>query len=202
MFRFFMSIVLGCFVSLGLFIFMAKLVENKGRVPEESVPVPFFDIISVPTKAEVNIRPTAPPKPLITPPPSLTLEDPMPPTNTHELGVELTQPTLSLDGTVDSYLHGFNRVDGDAQPIVLIEPKFPLTASRDGITGYVILLFDIQLDGSTGNIKILEAKPRGVFNQEAIRALKKWKYRPKVVGGRSMIQTGLKVRLDFNLDKK
>ena len=49
-------------------------------------------------------------------------------------------------------------------------------------------------------MNVIDAEPKRVFDKEAKRALRKWKYKPKVVDGKAMKQVGLTVRLDFNMD--
>jgi len=90
--------------------------------------------------------------------------------------------------------------DGDATPIVRIEPKYPVQAARDGINGYVVMRFSIMEDGSVDEVEVIEAEPKRIFDKEAIRALKRWKYSPKIENGKALKQPGIKVRLDFNLD--
>ena len=50
------------------------------------------------------------------------------------------------------------------------------------------------------NIQILEAKPKRLFERDAKRALKKWKYKPTMVNGQAIPQLGQKIRLDFKLE--
>ena len=61
--------------------------------------------------------------------------------------------------------------------------------------------FDIAKDGSTDNIQVMESFPKQVFDKNAITALKQWTYKPRIQGGRAQRQSGLKVQLDFRLDK-
>ena len=89
--------------------------------------------------------------------------------------------------------------DGDATPIVRIEPKFPTKAARDGIEGWVQLSFEINEVGGVENVQVINAQPKRIFDREARKALRKWKYKPKVVDGKAMRQTGLTVQLDFKL---
>lgn len=87
-----------------------------------------------------------------------------------------------------------------AKPIVRIDPRYPIEAARNGIEGHVIMSFDILPNGSVDNIFIVQSSPQGVFDNEARKALKRWKYLPKKIDGQV---TGFKdqtVRLDFTLD--
>jgi protein TonB len=55
--------------------------------------------------------------------------------------------------------------------------------------------------GGVEDVKVIEAEPKRIFNREAIRALRKWKYRPKMVDGKPQKQFGLTVQLDFTLNQ-
>jgi protein TonB len=91
--------------------------------------------------------------------------------------------------------------DGDATPIFRIEPRYPIKAARDGKEGYVVLSFTINEIGGVDDVKVIEAKPKRLFDKEARRALKRWKYKPRVVDGKPQKVPGQTVRLDFNLDQ-
>jgi protein TonB len=111
-------------------------------------------------------------------------------------------PSIDIGGTA-SGLDGpgaFGR-DGDAQPIVRINPKWPPQALRDGKEGWVQLSFTIDEVGGVIDIKVIKAEPKRLFDREAKRALRKWKYRPKVVDGKPQRQAGQTVMLEFNLDE-
>ncbi len=75
------------------------------------------------------------------------------------------------------------------------------TADDKKVAPYVQLSFDINEHGETTNIKVIKAEPELVFNQAAIDALSKWKYKPKYVDGQPVYQKGLTVQLDFEKEK-
>ncbi len=91
--------------------------------------------------------------------------------------------------------------DGMAIPIATLAPRYPTEAARDGIQGYVCFKFTIQPDGSIGDLEVYDAKPRRVFDQEARRAIQKWKFRPAMVDGKPVAQPGAKYCMDFKLDE-
>lgn len=84
-------------------------------------------------------------------------------------------------------------------PIVRIEPRYPMKAARDGLQGDVILMFTVGKLGQVKDIKVLDAQPKGVFDRAAIKALSKWKYRPKVKDGQPVEQNELITTLSFRL---
>lgn len=88
------------------------------------------------------------------------------------------------------------KINTSIEPIVRIEPKYPIRAARDEIEGAVLLKFDIDLDGSPKNISVLTAIPENVFNRESIRALKQWKYAPDP---KKVLKDNV-VQLDFRMN--
>ena len=50
------------------------------------------------------------------------------------------------------------------------------------------------------NVEIIDAKPRGVFERSAIRALYKYKFKPQIIDGKPQAQTVTQT-LEYSLDK-
>lgn len=58
-----------------------------------------------------------------------------------------------------------------------VSPFYPHRAKIKSQEGYVKLLFTISQEGLISNIKVIESKPKSVFDKASIRALKKWKFK-------------------------
>ncbi len=86
------------------------------------------------------------------------------------------------------------------EPIVRVNPQYPLMAARDGIEGWVRLMFTINEEGGVEDIQVIEAEPKRVFDREAKKALNQWKYKPKYIDGKVLKQTNMYVQLDFRLE--
>ena len=203
MVRLLLSILLGVAVTFGLFVFMAELIANSVRAPDKPSPTIVFDIVMAPKAAKANERRTPPPPP---PPPKVPPKVPpveVEPAEIDPTGVTLSAPVIQTGGSSGGF-SGPSMINqtAEAQPIVRIEPKYPMKAERDGITGYVVMKFTIDETGGVEDVEVIEAEPKRVFDREAIRALKKWKYKPKVEEGKPMKQFGQTVRLDFNLQNE
>ncbi|AOT11192.1 energy transducer TonB [Pseudoalteromonas luteoviolacea] len=67
---------------------------------------------------------------------------------------------------------------------------------------YVQLIFDVNEQGHTENIAVIESSHNGFFDNKAIEAIKKWKYRPKVVDGKAVKKVGEKAQLEFKITNK
>jgi TonB family protein len=56
------------------------------------------------------------------------------------------------------------------------DPKYPVTAAKENISGCVDLVVGINQDGKTSGYKIKSSYPEGVFDNNAAASLKKWKW--------------------------
>jgi protein TonB len=104
------------------------------------------------------------------------------------------KPTFNT-GLITSSARNIN-----ALPIVRVPPNYPKKAAAAGIEGWVQLSFSINPIGQVVDISVVDAEPKRLFDKEARRALKKWKYKPKVVDGEAVAQTNQSVVLEFTLD--
>mgnify|MGYP005989242907 CR=1 FL=1 len=202
MLRFIASIIVGVVITFGLFVFMAELISSGGKSNQNEFENIIVEINTTPPESKAQKRNRVPPPPPPPPkqPPKPQQPDPEPQIS-NASGPSFNMPSVDV-GSANSGLNGPGALirDGDATPIVRIEPKFPAKAQRDGISGWVQLRFDIDELGGVDNVEVINSEPRRVFDREARKALQRWKYKPKVVDGKPQRQTGLQVQLDFNLD--
>lgn len=80
-------------------------------------------------------------------------------------------------------------------PVMRIEPLYPKQAAEQGISGSVVLKYDITPAGKTANITVVKAEPEAVFNKEAKRALMQWQYTPSSMGQQNVL-----IQLDFAIN--
>jgi protein TonB len=64
----------------------------------------------------------------------------------------------------------------------------------------LFLAFEVTEMGTVDNVKIVDAKPRRIFDMDAKRAVLKWKYKPQMEDGKA-IRVSQQVQLDFKLDR-
>jgi protein TonB len=203
MIRFLFSLLTGGAVTFGLFFFMAYLISGGADRAQDDKEQIVVEILTNPPESQVQERKRVPPPPPPPPkqppkpqPPQPDNADPTPGTLTFNMG------SINLGGSAGgiSGPGAFGR-DGDATPIVRIEPKYPIEAARDGKEGWVQLKFTINELGGVDDVEVIDAEPKRIFDREAIRALRKWKYRPKVEDGKPVKQPGIQVQLDFKLNQ-
>lgn len=202
MLRGIVSLIVGGAVTFALFVFMAFLVSGGAKRADTKTESPVIEISMDKQDTKAQEKPRVKPKPP-TPPEQPPLPDTPPPDSSSDID---TNMAFNMGGVASSGVStGFKlgnmmTRDGDATPIVRIEPQWPIKALRDGKEGWVQLSFTINELGGTENIKVIKAEPKRLFNKAAKRALKKWKYKPKIVDGKALKQPGMKVQIDFNLD--
>ena len=89
--------------------------------------------------------------------------------------------------------------DGEYLPIVKVAPIYPRRALARGIEGFVILEFTVTPQGTVVDPKVVRAEPEGIFNQAAIDAAKKFKYKPRVIDGKAVSVPGVQNQITFKM---
>jgi protein TonB len=89
-------------------------------------------------------------------------------------------------------------VNGDmVRPLLLVkvEPSYPLAARRAGLSGRVTVSAVIGLEGGVESAEVL-ASSNPLFDQAALDAVRKWRYRPATMNGRP-VRVFFTVVVDF-----
>lgn len=192
------AVLIALIITFGLFVVMQKLIENKQTQVNQPKPTPVINLTHV-IKESPLIEKTKPrPKPERVPTPieqTKIFE-----TTPDDSGI-FTQyaPEIKIAGPTEPIVTQITIDEGEARPIVRIEPKYPPQAARDGIEGWVKLSFSIGTLGQVQEILVIDSQPKWTFDRQAKRALAKWKYKPQIVAGRPQQQNGMMVVLDFKL---
>lgn len=84
-------------------------------------------------------------------------------------------------------------------PLASARPRYPRSAAARGIEGWVELIFVVTGDGRVENVRVLDASPRGVFEDAAVHAMRNWVYAPFHVNGRAVAREGTQL-IRFRLD--
>jgi len=197
MFKTSTAVIGGAAMTFIAFAIMQYLISGEQRAPIKLGDDITVEIFQAPEdKQTTHIkRIPPPPTPKVPPkaPPRVT------PTNEPITAIS-TAPPIVIDGFGNDMKQTLTRPTGDASPIVRINPKYPTSAARDGIEGWVQLSFNISPTGEVIDATVVNSEPKRIFDREALRAIKRWKYRPKVIEGVAQLQTGQTVQLDFKLD--
>lgn len=90
--------------------------------------------------------------------------------------------------------------DRDVVPLVRINPDYPPRALSRGTEGWVQVQFTITETGSVTDAIVVDAMPKGVFDDAAIKAILRWKYNPKIEGAQAVARKGVQTILRFQLE--
>ena len=71
----------------------------------------------------------------------------------------------------------------DVIAILRIPPSYPRPARLARIQGYVTMEVSISPEGTVTEVSVVDAAPPRMFDIAAVEAMKRWKFRPKVVNG-------------------
>ncbi|MFH4525258.1 energy transducer TonB [Vibrio diabolicus] len=193
-------------ISVSLFSFMAWMVDKGNqRAPEASEAVR-FDMVMVENEADVQRRqrsvPEQPEPPQAPEPMDLSQAD----TQMEPMSQMTPVSALGLNTALEGIAISAPNLKGtmgnqQALPLYRVDPRYPSKALKRRVEGYVIMRFTIDATGRPKDIEVLEAEPQRMFEREAIRALKKWKYQPKVEDGVSIEQYGQTAKVEFKLAK-
>ncbi|MGL6259601.1 energy transducer TonB [Vibrio sp. WXL103] len=192
-------------ITLSIFMFMSWMVDTSHRKTPDASEGVSFNMVMVENEQDVQRRRrTAPEKPET---PEMPEQTPM--AQSEDLVSDMAmmdQPVLDLDTSIDGLaisaptFSDFN-ANQQVMPLYRVEPRYPPNALRRKIEGYVVMSFTIDPTGKPTDIKVVEAQPNRVFEREATRALRSWKYQPKLVDGSAVAQPNQTVKLEFQLEK-
>lgn len=178
-------------VNLMLFIIMERMSSQPPVILSGDKPplsVDFVRLKRTPPPPSIKQRVTPPEKreqPVTTP----TLDVPSPkPIRVQDMTVKT--PRLDLAMNISGVPFRGEMGSGDlgalreAVPLVRIPPLYPPNALSRRIEGRVKIVFTVAEDGTVVDPVVVEAKPEGIFNSAALRAIRKWKFNKRLVDGR------------------
>ena len=202
------SALLAVVVTFGLFLFMFKLISSGGNNNDELEAIAgiHFGPVDIPDDVVTRNRriPRKPPPPRNPPPPPKMQVSKMEQPVQNMPALDLPDLDVPMSGGEGMYLGNFASVDrteeGDIIPIVVIRPMYPRDAAIKGQEGWVTVEFTITAIGTVKNPRVIDSRPPRVFNREAIRAILKWKFKPRVIDGVAVDRLATQT-IDFSLDQ-
>jgi protein TonB len=91
--------------------------------------------------------------------------------------------------------------DRDVIPLVRINPDYPPRALSRGLEGWVQVQFTITPTGTVADAKVVNAEPKNIFDDAALKAISRWRYNPKVEGGVAVERVGVQTIIRFQLEQ-
>lgn len=182
-------------VTAALFALMQWLISTQ-EAQIQAAPAFKFNEITLPRPIR-EIPPAPPhrvPKPKL-PPPVVHIDHPSA-TNNHVVRVVLGPVATPTPGSLPTTLGS-----GSLVPFLRVPPSYPGYALSHSIEGYVDLAFTVTAAGKTADIRVIGAKPTGIFERAATKAVEQWKYRPRMIDGQAIATRDVRTRVRFELKK-
>jgi protein TonB len=112
-------------------------------------------------------------------------------------------PSASSNSRATANITGHGRdssktVVSGVVPLLRVPPKYPARAASRHIEGWVKVEFTIQTDGSVDNAVVVGSEPENIFDDAALSAIGKWKFKEKIVNGVAVSQHAVQ-KLQFKL---
>ncbi len=119
------------------------------------------------------------------------------------LGQSVPDPLPVVEGPGDVGLFvapdiGLGAIETDVIPMVRVPPRYPRRAIRSKIEGVVTVEFTITSEGSVIDATVVQAVPPSVFDRAALQAIRRWKFRPKVIEGKPVQRRAMQ-NIQFSL---
>jgi len=86
--------------------------------------------------------------------------------------LDTSSSSQGLDGDITSEQKSMNTIT----PVGTRTPIIPKVAWDNKINGWVLLSFTVTSEGRVKDIRVLDASPKGVFEENAVLAASKWRY--------------------------
>ena len=198
--RYAFSIVVGVVVTLSLLFVMQLLIATGKQAlskPRERAQLEFVRVKRNENLQTEDFTPDKPP-----PPPEIPPEAPpqeMDSVDPNAPSINVAAPTVSADANIGGP-GGMNIAEGDYLPIVRVAPVYPARALQRGLEGYVDLAFTVTTAGTVRD-PVVEFSTSSLFDRAAIRAVLKFKYKPRVVDGQPVDVPNVKTRIRFQLEE-
>jgi len=204
------SFILAMIMSFCLFALIPQLAREEvpRQLPVSRAPVRLYT--EPPPEPEMPQR-QAEEKPDQTPPVERPLQAmaPLKPRLLQAPELDYAPPQVALDLSTTgppaplAGLSGVYRPDElDRVPALNfhVKPLYPYRAKRMGISGFVVVEFDVNVEGKVAQARIVESKPPGVFDGAVLEAVRKWRFQPgELLGDR--VATHMVKKIVFNLEE-
>ena len=193
--RYSASAAIAVFVTGGLLLVMHYAIHTEEPDVAVVVPIPNLQLLPSIPEDPVIVRPDIPPeppKPEKLPPAPKLLFDAIG-GGWHDGPIPVPRPGPRLVGVNNGL------AEGDYLPIMKVPPEYPNRMLSRGIEGWVLVEFTVDKLGRVQAPRVVDAQPGSGFNVSALRAVMRYKYRPRVVNGETVPVQGVRQRIVFNI---
>ncbi|MEE9354906.1 MAG: energy transducer TonB [Methylococcaceae bacterium] len=202
------ALLSGLLVSLTLFWLMQTMVLNNRPVLQKTADLNMVDFVRLKRETKLKTKDRQPeemPEEQRPPPPAMEMT--MPDLNAQDMP-DMDIPNLDLPLQTDRFNAKFlagvkmgrGKISTNLIPLVRVPPRYPIRAASRRIKGWVKIEFTIAEDGSVKEPKVVDAEPSNIFNDSALQAIIRWKFKPKIIDGEPFEQRAVQI-LEYKFKK-
>jgi protein TonB len=200
--RLLLQILFGTCAALALAWFMHYLIQSSDLRLESTNRLLMLDFVRIKRDEQVERKRRTPDRPQLSQAPDIP---PLQPSAAEASGASLkvsAMPT-STDIRIDNNTSGFGAGEGDYLPIVKVAPIYPRTAWAKGIGGQCLVRYTVTTAGTVKDVEVVEDEcTDAMFHRASIEAAKRFKYKPRVVGGVAIEVSGVYNMFYYNVVDK
>jgi protein TonB len=188
-------------ITLALFVLMMAILQRDDAIITEPKQPLRADFLMPQRRIETHRQIIRPKKTEVSAEPRIEL--PKFSLATNELQTEMPRvvvPRLQAEVKIDLTMPQASG-DVDYMPLLKVAPIYPPRVAQRRLEGYVIVEYTLTRSGGVRDVRVIEAKPAHVFDQAAIEAARKFKYRPRKVDGEFVEVPGVRNRFTFRLEQ-
>jgi periplasmic protein TonB len=186
------AIIISAVLHVILLVYL-YFVLQIGGAPMEA---PDQDIVIIP--AVVPPPPPPPPPPPDEPPPPPERPRVKPRVTTPP--VPSSVPPLPIPPQPPSADPGTTMFSKEPQAARRVSPKYPKRAESREQAGIATVRFTIAIDGSVKDLTLISENPPGWgFGEEAMKAVRRWKYDPQIKNGQPTELKNVQIEVVFQL---
>ncbi len=194
-------VLLALLLNAGLLL-TAALLASERPIPQDISEPQAVSLV----KLKDNAPPPAEPEPEIPEPqekpqldfmpelaaPSITGPDPL------DVSIALDPSLFQSGPSRGSFTFNSEDLDQPPRKVLHVDPVYSYRLRQRNISGEVQVKFLVSAEGVVSHISILEATPKGVFNESVKTAVAGWKFSPGKIDGRA-VPSWVVTNVVFNL---
>jgi protein TonB len=190
------SIPIGAAVTFALLFAMQLMISTGQDAVTDARNFRVVDMVRVERSEVVETIETKPERP---PTPPAPPERPTPDRGDQFdtlMSVSMSAP--AIEATLATAGVGFGISDGEYLPIVKVAPVYPQRALARRLEGHVVLEFIVTRTGTVKDIVVVDSSAP-IFEQPAIEAAEKFRYKPRVIDGEAVEVAGVRNVITFKM---
>ena len=106
----------------------------------------------------------------------------------------------NFDAVAEDTIFELSELDSPPQPIARLNPMYPPRALMQRLEGEVQMDIVVNRDGTVRDAEVVRVSPEGVFEDVALRAVRRWRFSPGILDGEA-VPARVRQTMHFSLER-